>query len=70
MHLLPLGVKVLTCELAMRFLTDYLDGDLYFKINSPQHNLVRTRAQIALLKDIERKETQLQEMVDQLIANK
>ncbi|MBQ4553082.1 MAG: aminoglycoside phosphotransferase family protein [Clostridia bacterium] len=70
LHLLPLGVKVLTCELAMRFLTDYLDGDLYFKINSPQHNLVRTRAQIALLKDIERKETQLQEMVDQLIANK
>ncbi len=70
LHLLPLGVKVITCELAMRFLTDYLDGDLYFKVNSPKHNLVRTRAQIALLKDVERKEAELQKMVDELIANK
>ena len=65
---LPLGIKVLTGELAMRFLTDYLDGDLYFKIDYPEHNLVRTRAQIALLKDIEKKEQQLQELVDGLIG--
>lgn len=70
LHLLPLGVKVITCELAMRFLTDYLDGDLYFKTNSPEHNLIRARAQIALLKDIERKEEALQKMVDDLIASK
>ncbi len=68
LHMLPLGIKVLTCELAMRFLTDYLNGDQYFKVNSPQHNLVRTRAQIALLKDIERKEEELQTMVNELIA--
>lgn len=60
---LPLGIKVLTGELAMRFLTDYLDGDLYFKVNSPTHNLVRTRAQIALLKDVERREDELNAMV-------
>ena len=65
---LPLGIKVLTGELAMRFLTDYMDGDLYFKIDYPEHNLVRTRAQIALLKDIEKKEQQLQELVDGLIG--
>ena len=65
---LLLGIKVLTGELAMRFLTDYLDGDLYFKIDYPEHNLVRTRAQIALLKDIEKKEQQLQELVDGLIG--
>ena len=65
---LPLGIKVLTGELAMRFLTDYLDGDLYFKIDYPQHNLVRTRAQIALLRDIERKEAELQALVDALIG--
>ena len=65
---LPLGIKVITCELAMRFLTDYLDGDLYFKVNSPQHNLIRTRAQIALLKDIERKEQDIQAIVDHLIG--
>ncbi len=65
---LPLGIKVLTCELAMRFLTDYIDGDVYFKVNSPDHNLIRARAQIALLRDVERKEAQLQAMTERLIA--
>lgn len=64
---LPLGIKVLTAELAMRFLTDYIDGDLYFKVNSPEHNLVRARAQIALLKDIERHEDELQRMTEEFI---
>ena len=67
LHLLPLGIKVITCELAMRFFTDYLNGDRYFKVNSPTHNLIRTRAQIALLKDVERKEAEIQKMVDELI---
>ena len=49
---LALSSFVLTAELATRFLADYLDGDLYFKINSPDHNLVRTRCQIALAKDM------------------
>ncbi|MDO5022685.1 MAG: aminoglycoside phosphotransferase family protein, partial [Eubacteriales bacterium] len=53
---LPLGIKVMTCELAMRFLTDYIDGDLYFKVRSPEHNLIRARSQMALLEDIEKKE--------------
>jgi len=65
---LPLGIKVITCELAMRFLTDYIDGDVYFKINSPEHNLVRARAQIALLKDIERREEELQAMTERYLA--
>ena len=49
---LALSSFVLTAELATRFLADYLDGDLYFKINGPDHNLVRTRCQIALAKDM------------------
>ncbi len=65
---LPLGIKVITCELAMRFLMDYIDGDLYFKVNSPQHNLIRARAQIALLRDIEHKEHLLDAMVRELMA--
>lgn len=65
---LPLGIKVITCELAMRFLTDYIDGDVYFRVNSPQHNLIRARAQMALLRDIERKEELLSDMVADLIA--
>ena len=51
--LLPLGVQVITCELAMRFLTDYLNGDVYFKIKYPEHNLVRARAQMKLLCEVE-----------------
>ena len=65
---LPLGIKVLTCELAMRFLTDYIDGDVYFRVNSPEHNLVRARAQMALLRDIERREEDLQAMTERCIA--
>ncbi len=49
---LALSCFVLTAELATRFLADYLDGDLYFKINAPDHNLVRTRTQIALCRDM------------------
>ena len=54
-RLLPLGARVITCEIAMRFLTDYLDGDVYFRFATPEHNLVRARAQKKLLEDIERK---------------
>lgn len=55
LRLLPLGIEVLTGELAMRFLTDYLDGDLYFKTAKPEHNLIRARAQMRLLEDVEEK---------------
>ena len=65
---LPLGIKVLTCELAMRFLTDYIQGDLYFKVNSPDHNLIRARAQMALLEDVERRERDLEEMCAHYIS--
>lgn len=53
--LLPFSAKLMTLELCMRFLGDYLDGDRYFKINYPEHNLVRARAQIKLVSDIESK---------------
>lgn len=49
---LALSCVVLTAELAVRFLDDYLRGDLYFKTKYPEHNLVRTRNQIALCKDM------------------
>ncbi|MBR2353977.1 MAG: aminoglycoside phosphotransferase family protein [Clostridia bacterium] len=53
--LLPESVLILTYELALRFMTDYLNGDKYFKILSPDHNLVRTRAQLRLAEDIRQK---------------
>ena len=60
---LALSCFVLTAELATRFLADYLDGDLYFKTNAPDHNLVRTRCQIALAKDMLRKMDQMETVV-------
>lgn len=53
----------ITIELAARFLKDYLDGDVYFKCNYPAHNLVRTRCQLQLAKDIMRKQDELQWIV-------
>ena len=50
--LLPVAPKVIALELAIRFLTDYLRGDKYFHINYPDHNLVRARNQLALLKSM------------------
>ena len=67
-RMLPLGVQVITCELAMRFLTDYIDGDLYFKVRSPKHNLIRARAQMALLRDIESKTGDMQKIIDDYLA--
>lgn len=49
---LPLGCFVMTTELVVRFLDDYLRGDPYFKILYPEHNLVRTRCQMALARDM------------------
>jgi len=57
---LPLSAKVITCEQAMRFLTDYIDGDLYYKIRTPDHNLVRARNQMALVRDMEAKFGEMQ----------
>ena len=67
---LPLGIEVMTCELAMRFLTDYIDGDLYFKVDSPEHNLIRAHAQMKLLEDVESKVYQMQEIIAELLHRK
>ena len=50
---LPLGAWMMTFECGIRFLTDYLNGDVYFKVAYPEHNLVRARNQFALLRDME-----------------
>ena len=49
---LPTGAAVITLELASRFLGDYLVGDKYFRVDYPEHNLVRARAQLALYQDM------------------
>ena len=49
---LGLSCFALACELATRFLDDYINGDKYFKTRIPQHNLIRAKCQIALAKDM------------------
>lgn len=51
--LLPEGAKMMTFECGIRFLTDYLDGDVYFKTERDQHNLDRARTQFKLVDDME-----------------
>ncbi len=57
------SVYIMTLELASRFLQDYLNGDTYFKVSMKKHNLVRTRCQIALCKDIYSKLDKMNEIV-------
>ena len=53
--LMPESIRIITLELAMRFLNDYINGDVYFKTDYKDHNLDRARNQLALVKDIEKK---------------
>jgi len=62
-EVLPLGAKILTGELAARFLKDYLDGDVYFAVHRPRHNLDRTRTQLKLVYDMEQKWDDMQRIL-------
>lgn len=62
-ELLPLGAKLMTLECGMRFLTDYLQGDTYFKIHRENHNLDRCRTQLKLVADMEQKWDRMHEIV-------
>lgn len=60
---LPLGAKLMTLECGVRFLTDYLVGDTYFRTARTHHNLDRCRTQLALVEDMERKWQDIQETI-------
>jgi Ser/Thr protein kinase RdoA (MazF antagonist) len=53
--LLPMGARLMTYECGMRFLIDYIQGDIYFKIHRPRQNLDRARTQFKLVSDMEHK---------------
>jgi len=59
------GGKLMTLEVAIRFLTDYLEGDIYFKTdaNRPEHNLERCRTQLKLIESIEAQEEEMRRFV-------
>jgi Ser/Thr protein kinase RdoA (MazF antagonist) len=62
-EMLPFGARLLTFMQTVRFLTDYLNGDTYYKIASPEHNLRRTLAQLAHLKSIEKHEAEMKNFI-------
>lgn len=63
LEMLPWGAKLMTLECGTRFLTDYLDGDHYFRIHRPNHNLDRARTQFALVADMEKKWDEMKRIV-------
>lgn len=63
------GVLLFPYMQAVRFLTDYLQGDTYYKIQHAEHNLQRTRAQIKLVQEIEAHHNELKFIIEELAMN-
>ena len=57
----------MTFIIALRFLTDYLNDDIYFKIDHPQHNLQRAKAQFALYYDFKEREPEIEQIISQYV---
>ncbi len=66
-ELLPFSAKIITFECGIRFLTDYLSGDTYFKTAYPEHNLDRTRTQFKLVSEIEQKTPEMTAIIEKYI---
>ena len=66
-ELLPYGCRLLSYMQTVRFFTDYINGDTYYKIAYPDHNLVRTRAQLRLVEEQEKSEPQMKSIIQKLL---
>ncbi len=64
---LALGAKIIVYEQAIRFLTDYIEGDVYYKTEYPEHNLIRAKNQFALLASIEKNFDEMQNIIEKMI---
>ncbi len=65
---LAFSAKLLTYECGIRFLTDYLNGDTYFKIHYEHHNLNRCRVQFQLVRDMESKMREMERIIEQKMS--
>ena len=65
-EVLPYGALIMTLEVGIRFLADYLNGDVYFRTHYPEHNLVRCRTQFALVADMLSKWEEMNKIVAQV----
>lgn len=66
-NMLPFGAKIMTLECGIRFLTDYLNGDVYFKIHKERHNLDRCKTQLKLVLDMENKLDKMSNIINKYI---
>jgi hypothetical protein len=64
LEMLPWGAKLMTFECGIRFLTDHLNGDTYFKIHRENHNLDRARTQFKMVADMEAKFEQMGRIIE------
>jgi len=64
---LPMGAYLMTLETGIRFLGDYLNGDVYYQIRYPEHNRDRARNQLKLLADMDKKMAEMQMIVEKYI---
>jgi Ser/Thr protein kinase RdoA (MazF antagonist) len=62
--LLPYGGRLLTYMQTVRFLTDHINGDIYYKIHKPNHNLIRSKAQFRLLQSLEAHAAEMDDFMD------
>ncbi|MFA6816958.1 MAG: aminoglycoside phosphotransferase family protein [Lentisphaeria bacterium] len=62
-ELLAFSGRLITMEIAVRFLTDYLKGDVYFKTKYAEHNLVRTRTQLEMLRQMEAQKDEMEKII-------
>ncbi|GAX35870.1 phosphotransferase enzyme family protein [Nodularia sp. NIES-3585] len=60
------AIRLITFELGLRFFTDYLAGDVYFKVKYPEHNLARALVQFKLTESIEAQETKIRQIIQDL----
>ena len=67
LELLPESAAILTYECGIRFLTDYLNGDTYFKVHREHHNLDRARNQFKLVREIMEKMDELKQIIKELV---
>ncbi len=63
---LAFSAILMTLECGMRFLTDYLNGNVYFKVDYPEHNLIRAKNQLKLVSDMEKSLSKTKEIVNEI----
>lgn len=67
---LAIGPRYMALIMAVRFLTDYLQGDIYYRIHDPDHNLRRCRAQLALMRSLHDSRDAIEDLIGKLLSHR